>query len=147
MYRVATSEIDAIADQIRDRGGRITPGVRRVLEIILASPVHHFAAADLVEAVRDVEPSGHESTVYRMLDRLVSYGVLDRVQLGTGAASYHFATQQHEHLFCEVCGAVIEAPRGLLDDLANRLRRDYDFLLRISVSPLQGTCGQCHSDI
>jgi Fur family ferric uptake transcriptional regulator len=144
--RVTTGDLDEILDQIRDRGGRVTPSVRRVLEIILDSSVHHFVASDLVDTVREVEPSAYESTVHRILDRLVSYGVLERIQLGTGSPSYHFAANQHEHLFCVVCGKVYEVPKSLLDDLAHQLVRDHDFVLRIGSSPLHGTCRDCHLD-
>ena len=143
---MASDTLDAIFEQIRKRGGRETPAARRVLEVLLDDPDEHFRGTDLVQRLRRVEPT-IESTVYRTLDRLVAHGVLERIQLGPGAASYHLAPHAHEHLLCTTCGRVTDAPTELLDEVAGRLQQEYGFVLRIGSSSLPGTCDRCREEV
>lgn len=139
---MASPAVDAIFEQIRHRGGRETPAARRILELVLDHEDQHFRGTDLVQRLRRDEPTT-ESTVYRTLDRLVAHGILERIQLGTGPASYHLAPHHHEHLVCVSCQRVIDAPRDLLDDVASRLQQQYGFVLEIGSSSLHGTCSRC----
>ena len=143
---MASETLDAIFAQIRTRGGRETPAARRVLEVLLEHRDEHFRGTDLVQRLRQVEPT-IESTVYRTLDRLVAHGVLERIQIGPGAASYHLAPHAHEHLVCDTCGRVTDAPAELLDDVAARLQEEYGFVLRIGSSSLAGTCDRCRDEL
>ena len=140
---VTDERIDAILDQLRIDGGRVTSTRRRVVEVIVRSPDHHLTAADIVGAVRTVEPEFYESTVYRTLDRLVELHIVERVQLGPGAAVFHLAHRPHEHLVCEVCGQVTEIPADHLDALARSVADAHGFAIRPSASTIVGTCTTC----
>lgn len=102
-----------------------------------------MTAADVAGAIRATDPDFYESTVYRTLDRLVELGVIERVQLGHGAAIFHLPHAPHHHLVCEVCGQVTEAQADLLDDIADRVTADHGFVLRPSASTLVGVCRRC----
>jgi Fur family transcriptional regulator, ferric uptake regulator len=142
---MASPGVDAIFAQIRHRGGRETPAARRILELVLGDEDHHFRGAEVVQLLRLDEPMT-ESTVYRTLDRLVAHGILERIQLGPGPASYHLAPHHHEHLVCVGCERVLDAPGDLLDEVAGRLQEQYGFVLEIGSSSLQGTCARCRDD-
>lgn len=132
-----------ILDQLRGHGGRVTAPRRRVIEAMVTAPSHHMTAAEVVTAVRTDDPDFYESTVYRTLDRLVELAVVERVQLGPGAAIFHLPHRPHQHLVCERCGAVTEVPAGLLDDVAQRAMAEHGFTLRPSASTLVGSCRRC----
>ena len=140
---MSDEQVRAILDQLRGQGGRVTAPRRRVIEAMLASPSHHLTAAEIVSAVRANDPDFYESTVYRTLDRLVELAVVDRVQLGPGAAVYHLPHRAHLHLVCEQCGVVIEAASDLLDGVATQVRARLGFVLDPLVSTLSGTCPSC----
>jgi Fe2+ or Zn2+ uptake regulation protein len=133
---------DSILDQVRDRGGRITPVTRRIIETLAARPDAHLSSVELVQRLRAEEPT-IESTVYRSLDRLVSFGVLEQLQLGAGPPSFHLRPHHHEHVVCERCGAVIDVPDDLLDGVAKTLRDRHGFVLKIGTAALHGTCADC----
>lgn len=137
--------VDEILDQVRDRGGRVTPVTRRIVEILVANPDEHRSSVEIVQLLRSQEPT-IESTVYRVLDRLVSFGVLAQLQLGSGPPSFHLRPHHHEHVVCERCGMVIDVPDDLLDGVAKTLRRDHGFVLRIGTAALKGTCRNCAAD-
>jgi Fur family ferric uptake transcriptional regulator len=140
---VAHDRARAILDELRSSGGRVTAPRRLVIETMVALPDHHLTAAEIVAAVRERESEFYVSTVYRTLDLLVDLAVVERVQLGPGAAIYHVPHRRHHHLLCEECGAVTEVSADLLDDLAERLDAEHRFTLRAQASTLVGVCARC----
>lgn len=138
----AAERVDLILDQVRSRGGRVTAVTRRVVEIVAAHPHRHYRRSDFVEH-DDIDETVAPSTIYRTVERLVAYGILSRSQLGDGNTSFGLTGESHEHLMCERCGAVIDTSAHLLDGVAEKVRQQYDFVLRIGAVALQGTCGTC----
>lgn len=135
--------LEDILDRLRRDGGRVTASRRAVIDAMLSSPSHHMTAADVVDAVRAEHPDFHESTVYRTLERLAELAVIARIQIGPGPAVFHLSVAQHHHLVCDRCGRVAEAPSGLLDAVAARLRRHHGFVLDPGATPLHGLCASC----
>lgn len=136
------ARLDRILDQLRAAGGRVTPA-RRALVGALLEAAGHVTADDLAEAVQRSHPDVHRSTIYRTLDALEALGVVDHVHLGHGRGVYHLLDDPHQHLVCEVCSAVIEAPDELFEPLANKLVADYGFVLRPNHFAVLGRCAAC----
>lgn len=144
-----TATLDDIMDRIRADGGRVTQSRRMVVETILEHGGHHLTAPELVDAMRAMDPEFHESTVYRVLERLTDLHILEPVQVQHGATIFHLTdrTHTHHHLVCTECGAVAETDPDLLDEVARRLGRRYGFVLKVdSPATLLGTCSDCHDD-
>jgi Fe2+ or Zn2+ uptake regulation protein len=132
-----------IVDHLRRGGGRVTRSRRAVIDALVRGPGHHMTAAEIVATIRADDPEFYESTVYRTLDRLLALGVIERVQLGAGPAVFHLPHVPHHHLVCQHCGAVLEIPATLLDDLAAQIRAEHGFRLRPGASTLVGSCRRC----
>ncbi|MGI8756079.1 MAG: Fur family transcriptional regulator, partial [Acidimicrobiales bacterium] len=114
------------------------------VEAILANADHHVTAAELVEVMRADEPEFHESTVYRVLERLAELGVVEPVQLSSGPTVFHVADRPHHHLVCSSCGSVTEAPADLLDDITERVRGEAGFAVSAAApATLHGRCARC----
>jgi len=131
-------EARRILDQLRARGERITTPRRAVIEL-LASTHEHLTVDEIADRLHVVHPSIAPSTVYRTLEALQAWGMVERVHRGQGATFFHLA-QSHQHIVCEVCGTVADIPAGELDALADRLRIAYGFELRPSGFALLGRC-------
>lgn len=136
------ARVDAVLAQIRSRGGRVTPISRRIVALAVEHADEHYRRADFVQHITGEETVA-PSTVYRTLDRLVAYGILVPSQLGDGAIRFHLAPLVHEHLVCERCGDIVDTSADLLDEVAERVRLQHGFLLRIGATSLQGTCNTC----
>jgi Fur family transcriptional regulator, ferric uptake regulator len=135
--------IERILARLKDDGGRITTPRVEIVKILLASD-EHLSADDIAERVQAAHPSVATSTVYRTLETLEQLGVIDHVHVAHGRAHYHLAERDpHQHLACTVCGAIIEAPAALLDDVAARVRRELGFELEAHHSALIGRCREC----
>ena len=136
------ARFDRILDMLRERGGRVTTARRAIVAALLGSP-GHLTADELTAAVQSEQPDVHVSTVYRCLEALEELDVVDHVHLGHGRAVYHLTDEQHQHHVCESCGAVVEVPDALFDDLAARLRADYGFAIRPNHFAVLGRCDAC----
>jgi Fur family ferric uptake transcriptional regulator len=132
------TDASRILDQIRARGERITTPRRAVIEL-LASTHEHLTVDDIASRLHPVHPSIAPSTVYRTLEALQDWGMVERVHRGQGATFFHLA-QMHQHLVCELCGKVSDIPTHELDDLVIRLQQAYEFELRPNRFALLGEC-------
>jgi len=140
---MSTDPIDALVADLRQRGVRMTTARRALLTALVEGAGRHWTAEDLAAAVRRLHPEVHLSTVYRSLESLESLGVVDHVHLGHGRAIYHLAHTPHQHLVCEVCGAVVEVPDDVFAELATTVRRAYGFTIRPHHFAVLGRCAGC----
>jgi Fe2+ or Zn2+ uptake regulation protein len=127
---------------LRHRGGRVTTARRAVVAALLEADAH-VNADDVAARVQATHPDVHLSTVYRTLEALERLGVVDHVHLGHGRAVYHLADDRHHHLMCERCGAVIEVPEEVFDDLSATVRQRYGFTLQPKHFAVLGRCHAC----
>lgn len=146
MPSVQAPRVDDIIEKIRASGGRVTQSRRMVVETIVGKGDHHLTAPELIEAMRAVDPEFHESTVYRVLERLTELHVVEQVQVHSGATVFHLtdAGHVHHHLLCSECGAVTETKGTLLDKVATEALRRHGFVLNVgSSTTLVGRCATC----
>lgn len=134
--------LEGLINELRARGGRVT-GARRALLSALLSADGHLTADELATRVQAALPDVHLSTVYRCLDTLEQLGLVDHVHLGHGRAVYHLTDDPHQHLVCEVCGAVIEVPDSTFAELSRQLRDNHGFALRPNHFAVLGRCSAC----
>ena len=126
-------------------GHRVTVGRRAVVEALVSAD-GHLSADDLVVLVQGAHPGIHRATVYRSLEALEAAGLVEHVHLGHGRSVYHLADDLHQHLVCEVCGSVEEAPPDLLSAVSRRLRRERGFVMRPYHFAVLGRCRRCDDD-
>lgn len=143
---VTATRVEEIIGQIRDSGGRVTQSRRMVVERIVQRGDHHLTAPDLVEDLREADPEFHESTVYRVLERLTDLGVVEPVQVQSGPTVFHLTSARpaHHHLLCVDCGSVTETRSEAFDGLAATLDREHGFELQVDAPiTLTGRCARC----
>lgn len=133
---------DQAVQALRRSGERVTQPRRAVLRA-LAGLDDHPTAEQIVAEVEAASPGVHRATVYRTLETLSELGIVTHVHVGHGATSYHLAERQHLHAQCQVCGAVVDVPPDLLDDVRARLDRDTRFDLDPAHVALSGHCSDC----
>ena len=123
---------------LRDEGRRITTARRLVIEL-LARTSEHLTADDLATRIHDAHPEIHLSTVYRTLDSLREWGLVEHVHHPRGASFFHLAGA-HRHLVCEHCGRIHDVPAAEFDGLVARIRDLYAFELHLGHLALVGRC-------
>jgi Fe2+ or Zn2+ uptake regulation protein len=131
-----------LLELMRARGLRMTLARRALLEQLVSAP-NHLTADELTDGVCATSGRVHRATIYRSLDALEEAGIVEHVHLGHGRAVYHLADDLHHHLVCESCGAVSQAPDGLLAGVQRRLRETLGFTIRPYHFAMLGRCRDC----
>jgi Fur family ferric uptake transcriptional regulator len=136
----STERADHVVERLRAQGERITTSRRTIIEL-LASTDDHLTVEGVADRVQAEHPEIHLSTVYRTLETLEQWGVVEHVHLGHAPPVHHLA-DAHPHLVCETCGRVADIPVAMLEDLTTRLREEFGFELHATHFALMGTCDQ-----
>jgi Fe2+ or Zn2+ uptake regulation protein len=129
---------------LRERGMRVTPQRELVVSVLHdiedhASVEEIYRRAQVRSTVMDI------STVYRTLELLQAMNMLASVEGADGQRRFALKHlhDQHTHLVCSCCGAVIEAGIEPLQSLAPTLRQRYGFVLATDHVTLSGLCAAC----
>lgn len=91
----------------RASGLSVTSQRQAVYEAVLDSGEHPTADA-VFDAVRPRLPSISRTTVYRVLDRLVDLGVIEKACSPGSVARFDAVTDRHHHLVCVRCDRVFD---------------------------------------
>jgi len=128
----------------RNRGARLTPQRRRVLELVWDShePIGAYAILDLM-AAGAARPA--PITVYRALDFLQAHGLIHRVASRNAFVGCAEPGSGHgsRFLICRGCRAVAEIHDTRLDRAIARAAADGGFRLEECRLELEGWCQHC----
>jgi len=130
----------------RERGKRLTPIRRKVLEILLEQG-RSVKAYELLDEIRRVQPGAAPPTVYRALDFLIEQGLIHRLDaVNAWSACLDAAGEPHDLLvICTRCGAVAEFSDPALSRQLARKVASAGFILADHETELRGLCNLCHT--
>jgi Fe2+ or Zn2+ uptake regulation protein len=97
----------SLAAALRERGQRVTPQ-RLMVARVLSDLDRHVTAEIVFDEVSRRMPGVSLPTVYATLDLLEGIGLIHRVASERGAVIYDPRTDQHHHLVCRRCGAIVD---------------------------------------
>ncbi len=136
--------IDEVARVCDERGLRLTPLRRRVLELIVAErcPVKAY---DLLECLRRERDSAAPPTVYRALDFLLEHGFIHRLESINAYTVCHHPSRRHASpfLICDICRHVTELCDERVSDLLLEQARVHGFLASAQTLEVHGVCRRC----
>lgn len=147
----APGDADRWADHALERvarAGHRSGGARRAVIEALAHQECCRSAQEIFDQLRAEGRRVGIASVYRVLDLLVSLGLVQRLDLGGGVSRYEPALpggEHHHHLVCVDCGDVrpFEDP-GLERALEGTARRS-DFSVDGHDVVLRGRCPGCRA--
>jgi len=103
--------VDALVEQFRREGRKITPQRRAVFESLIRDDSHP-TAEEIYQRISSTMPDISRTTVYNTLHDLVAVGALIEVEdLSEGGTRYDTSTDQHHHLFCLGCHTLVDIDR------------------------------------
>jgi Fur family ferric uptake transcriptional regulator len=123
---------------------RVTPQREMILTVLHDLPDHE-SVEEIHRRVRELSSAVDISTVYRTLELLDGMKMLAVVESPDGQRRYALlhSHQQHAHLVCSECGAVMEVDPYPVRDLERSLRQLYGFALAVDHVTLTGRCAAC----
>jgi Fur family transcriptional regulator, ferric uptake regulator len=128
----------------RPRPQRFTGQQRDLVRYIFAQH-SHFDAEQLIDDMKQAGFRVSRATVYRTLTKLVDAGLLRRLELGPRTHFEHdYGYPQHEHLYCQQCGKVIEFQNATLEAAIRAVCQQHNFQYTGHSFHVRGTCAECN---
>ena len=128
----------------RQRGARLTPLRRRVLELVWGG--HRAVKAyDLLAALGDAEGAAKPPTVYRTLEFLMDLGLVHRIDSLNAFVGCSQPDRRHsaQFLICGGCGEVSEMNAASIDRAVADQAAGSGFALSRQIIELHGKCPHC----
>lgn len=151
MSSVSTEKINKLKEELKDKGYKLTPQRRAILNSIIKSEEQrHLTAEEIYDLVKKNCPEIGLATVYRTVQLFEEMGVLVRLDLDDGCSRYELVDEneehQHHHLICNKCGKVIEVEGDLLEELENNIESTYKFRVLDHTVKFYGICENCDKE-
>jgi Fur family transcriptional regulator, zinc uptake regulator len=142
----AGAALELADEYCRERGEKLTPIRRKVLELLLASG-RATKAYSLLDDMRQIHPGSAPPTVYRALDFLQSVGLVHRIESINAFAVCHDLTHcQHGMLVvCQQCGNVAELHQPALREALVAQIELAGYRLASDEIELKGLCAACQA--
>ena len=100
-----------IVEDVRTRGGRVTPQRVAVIEAIYGS-TNHPTVDEIFDYIADSQPSLSRKTVYQIIYDLEEMGAISLVDVGTGQLRIDPTIEhEHDHFVCTTCKCVFDIER------------------------------------
>jgi Fur family ferric uptake transcriptional regulator len=128
----------------RARPQRYTGQQRDMVRFIFAQH-NHFDADQLIDDMKRAGFRVSRATVYRTLAKLVDAGLLRRLELGPRMFYEHdYGYPQHEHMYCEKCGTVLEFQNPSLEMIIRDVCQGHNFQTSGHTFIIRGLCNDCN---
>lgn len=143
---VSQSPEDKFREYLTSRGRpQCYTGQQRDLVRFIFSQHNHFDADQLIDAVKKEHFRVSRATVYRTLAKLVDAGMLRRMEIGLRTVYEHdYGYPQHEHLYCQQCGKMIEFQRAAIVAIIDEVCRQQGFRSSGHTLIVRGLCAECN---
>src|SRR5262245_61032346 len=141
-----TGAVDAALALCRENRISLTPGRRRILEL-LAREGRPLGAYEMIDRV--AEATGKRPapiSIYRALDFLLENSLIHRLASRNtylACGHRHAAKEPIVFLICEVCGEVVEASSPEMREVLGALAEEVKFSARAQVMEVSGRCRTC----
>jgi len=120
---------------------------RNLLLELLREAEGHVDARELYLRASARDQSISPATVYRSLNLFKQLGLIDERRLGKVRCCYEIKhSPEHQHLFCQGCGKVIEFESPLIRELMNTVKSKFGFNVSKAELYLEGYCQQCEGE-
>lgn len=123
---------------------RMTPQRKTVYEVVREA-TDHPTAADVMDRLRKDGYKVAHATVYNSLRYLTDVGVIQELQIGSGAARYDARLDAHQHVFCARCGRVDEVFELEQSDYLHAIERETGYRVEQLDVLAKGICPDCAS--
>jgi Fur family ferric uptake transcriptional regulator len=128
----------------RPRPQRYTDQQRDMVRYIF-SQHNHFDADRLIDDMKQAGFQVSRATVYRTLNKLVDAGMLRRLEVGPRMFYEHdYGYPQHEHLYCQSCGKIIEFQNAAINQLIADVCHQHHFQTTGHSFVIRGMCAECN---
>lgn len=136
--------VNAVSHASEQRGLRLTPLRKEVLELVAAAgkPVKAY---DLLDQLRERHGNAAPPTVYRALDFLLEQGFIHKLESINAFVSCHHPAEAHQvpFLICDVCSSAQEVCDPRVAALIESQAESFGFRPQAQTLEVHGVCCLC----
>jgi len=144
-------DMNALKEELKKKGYKLTPQRRSIVDTIIDNEGQHLTAEEIYDKVKKGCPEIGLATVYRTILVLEELGVISRLDLNDGCSRYEIIhsneAHRHHHLVCNTCNKVSEVEDDLLEELEARIEKQYRFKIKDHSLKFYGTCDECQKKL
>jgi Fur family ferric uptake transcriptional regulator len=121
-------------------------GARSAVVELLGEQDCALSALEIEHKLHDRDRSIGRASVYRALEQLEGLSLVQRLEMGTGTATYEPLSpsgEHHHHLVCLRCGKVVPFEDPKLEREIERVSRDASLAVSEHDVTLRGLCRSC----
>ncbi len=141
-----TTIIEKIRAALEEQGQRQTRPRQRIAGRLadLASRGEDFTVEALWHDLQQTDPHLGRATVFRAVERLVSLGLVNRIDFADGRHTYRACgDNHHHHLTCVKCHRVVDVDVCIPEGQLVTIGEETDFQIEGHSLVLFGLCPQC----
>lgn len=127
-------------NKLKEAGLKVTHSRCKILEIFQSSPDEHYTADKLKDMLAESGETIGLATIYRVLTQLEMADLIQKNNFDDNQSAYEIKKSHHDHLICTKCGNIIEFVNSDLENLQERISKEYNFSLESHVMTLFGSC-------
>jgi Fur family transcriptional regulator, ferric uptake regulator len=137
--------VDHAAAQLADAGYQKGAARTAVIDC-LGRQACAVSAQEIEQELRNAGADVGRASIYRTLEQLERLGLIHRLDLGTGVATFEAAEasgEHHHHLLCDRCGRVVPFHDAKLERAISDVTRRSNFHVSAHDVTLHGLCPRC----
>lgn len=136
--------VRAVEEASEERGLRLTPLRKEVLELIAAAG-KPIKAYDLLDQLRERHGNAAPPTVYRALDFLLEHQFIHKLESINSFVSCHHPAEAHQvpFLICDVCSSAQEVCDERVAELIDAQAKAFGFRSQAQTLEVHGVCKDC----
>lgn len=140
--------IDDVEEKLKAKEYKLTSRREHILRVLLENKDKHLSAEEVYNLVKVKAPDVGLATVYRTLELFCDFEIIHGMDFGDGRKRYEFGDSDtnghhHHHLICLKCGVILEVDEDLLDDLEERVKKEFNFEVQNHQLKIFGHCKNC----
>jgi len=113
---------------------------RKAIADVFFDQNRHLSLTEIHTLARQQHPSTGFATVYRTMKLMAESGLASEHKFAEGQARYEPAGDHHDHLICVRCGKIVEFEDHEIEDIQDRLARQYGFKVVGHRHEIYGDC-------
>ncbi len=137
-----TEQLSRLEERCREAGIPYTIQRQTVFEAVLQRD-DHPTADQVYEAVTKSLPNVSRTTVYRVLDLLVEFELVGRLNHPGNAIRFDGKVHRHHHLVCRLCQRVFDLEHAPFDTLKMPNVKQQGFEVEDFSVQMMGLCSEC----
>ncbi|MGF7185231.1 Fur family peroxide stress response transcriptional regulator [Desulfitispora alkaliphila] len=138
------NDLEEVYKRFKERGIRLTPQRRVILEYLKTCP-NHPTAEEIYHYIKGRLSRVSLGTVYNTLHMLKETKVIQELSFGDLSSRYDGCPENHYHITCEKCGKVVDFNRPLFNQIEAEAEQKTDFVINTHRLELYGVCRDCQA--